>query len=216
MIRYIPVRLSFVLFLIVALNTTFVTPCRARTQESKVTVAFLGVHGEGLQEKVQDKILNDFLAMLQLEPSLEVLTPSELRKSIGDERVDRMLLDLPQDSLLNLCSLLTVDYLYAAKFRNQSKDSSKVILVGNFYRYDRLTGATYSYSVLKFYEDFPDELRTIKEQFVLTIIPRRQSIFTNWPFLVIAAIAVVGIFILFFSKTGGGEVGDRPVEPTPT
>ena len=216
MIRHIPVRLSFVSFLIMALNLMVIAPCRVVAQEKQVRVGFLGVRFEGLPEKVRDKIQNDFLAMLEIEPAFKVQTPSDIRKSLGAERVDRLLNGLDPDSLLYLCSDLGIDHLYAAKIENQSKDSSKIILVGSFNRYDRLTGATYSYSMLKYYDDFPEELRTIKEQFILTVIPRQESILTKWPFFVVAGLAVVGIFILILSRTGGGEVGDRPVEPTPT
>ena len=216
MIRHIPVKLSFVSFLIIALILMVVAPGRAVAQEKQVRVGFLGVRFEGLPEKVQDKIQNDFLAMLEIEPTFKVHTPSDLKTLLGEERVDRLLNGLQEDSLVYLCSLLNLDYLFGSKIHNQSKDSNQIILVGSFNRFDRSTSAAYSYEIKRFYNDFPEELRTIKEQFILTIIPRSESIFSKWPFILVAGLAVVGMFLLFFTKTSAGEEGARPPEPTPT
>lgn len=216
MIRKIPLRFPFVFFLVFSLNFTVVAPSWTFAQEKKVLVGFLGVRFAGLPEKLEEKIQNDFLAMLEIEEVFKVMTPSDIRKSLDPERFERLLDGLDPDSLFALCSELGVDYLYAAKIQNQSKDSTRTILVGSFNRYDRPTGASYSYSMLRFYEDFPEELRTIKEQFILTVIPRRESILSKWPFILVAGLAVVGIFLLFFTKTSAGEEGQRPPEPTPT
>ncbi|MBI4428292.1 MAG: hypothetical protein HY562_04160 [Ignavibacteriales bacterium] len=212
MIRYIRIRPLPVIILCVTLNLPPLAHLHA--DENPVKVAFIGVYFDGLNEKSQDKISNDFLAMLQLEPSLAVTTPDEVERLIGSGRVKVLLKENSKDSLFHLAALLEVDHVFAAKVSNESKDTNQVILVGSFSRYDRWTGASYSYSILKFYQNFHEDLKLIKEQFVTSILPRKETILSKWPFFVVAGLAVIGIFFLLFTKTTGGEDDRPPGDPT--
>jgi hypothetical protein len=135
---------------------------------------------------------------------------------LGKERLAAILQGMNRDTLLYVATILGVDYVYVSKLANESKDSARIILVGSFARYDRLTGSSYSYSILKFYQNFHEDLKLIKEQFVSTILPKKESILSKWPFFVIAGLAIVGIILLFITPTKSGEEGTRPPEPTPT
>jgi len=216
MIRKIRVYPWFVVFLSLSVNAMYAFPGRGGDDGVQVKVAFLGVYFEGLDQKIQEKILNDFLTMFQLEPSINLQTPTEIEGKLGRERVDLLLKNLSADSLLNIGTILGVDYIYAAKLANESKDSNQVILAGSFHRYDRLTGATYSYSILKFYQNFHEDLKIIKDQFVSTIKPRQESIFSKWPVFLLAGIVLVGLIILFLAPGKTAGEGTLPPEPTPT
>lgn len=215
MIRRLRINTGFVVFLCASMNLMYAAPVAVRTEKPTVKVAFIGIHFEGLEEKVREKIANDFLTMLQLESQLDVKTPSEVEQMLGTERATRLLHELPKDSLLRLGSVLGVDYVFAAKLANESKDSGRIIIVGSFNRYDCLTGASYSYSILRFYQDFREDMKVIKEQFVLTAVPRKESVFTKWPFLVVAGLTLAGIFLLFFSKGKTTGEGQTPPEIPP-
>lgn len=217
MLRKLARQPTVVYMLVGALLVFNVAPGYAQTNPDVVRVAFLGVRFEDVKADVQAKLQTDLLWLMTAEKSLQVLSPEDVRDRIGEREVSALLQNLSKDSVLALSEKLEVDFIYAGELANQSRDQRRILLVGKFQRYDRSTRAVYEYEILKYYEDFSQELQMIKQQFVNTILPPPSSSFfaQNWPVLILGGIVLVGILAILLGPGKTTVEGNPPPEPIP-
>lgn len=177
-------------------------------------VALVGVRCTDLKPAEEAKIVNDLLNLLQLEPSLVVVTPDESVRILGSATIDSLIL-LHSIPLLDQASqTLGVEYLFFGDIRNESRDRSRTLLAGRYYRFDRVTSALFSIEILKYYESFHEELITIRREFVETILPREGSILLSWPVLLLFGITVVGMMALILKPGKASLEGTNNPPPT--
>lgn len=183
-------------------------------QTTVVKVAFIGIAFEDVSPDIQKKILNDLLALLQEERSLLTLTPEDVQERIGEERRAQLLAQLQKTSILDLAAQLDVDYVFAGKLSNQSRDPQRTLLVGSIQRFDRATRASFSIDILRYANDLGEDFKKIKQEFIATILPSTSSTLASaLPVLIVGGIALIGILALLLStgKTSGEE--RTPNEP---
>jgi hypothetical protein len=186
----------------------------AFAQTSVVKVAFLGIAFEDVSPEIQKKVSDDLLSLLREERSLLTLTPDEIRERIGEERRAQLVAQMQRSSMLDLAAQLDVDYIFAGRLSNQSKDPNRTLLVGSIQRFDRATRATFSYDILRYAHDLGEDLKKIKHELVVTILPSTSSSLADaLPLLIVGGIALLGILALLLStgKTSGEE--RTPNEP---
>ncbi len=205
-------RKTSIAFLLVAAITVFeVTPGYANQNERLVKVAFVGVRFENLKTEIQNRIESDILRLMVEEKTLEVLPPQEVVRLVGRDKVMELENNLSKDSLLALAASLQVDYVFAGQLRNESSDTNRTLLAGRIVRVDRPTSLMYTLEVVRYYEEFSQDLVKIKLEFVTTIVPPPQSFFLrHWPVLVLGGIAVAGMIALILGVgRGASESGEQ-------
>lgn len=192
-----------------------VTPTAlACAQTTVVKVAFIGIAFEEVNPDLQKKITDDLLALLREERSLLTLTPEDVQERIGEERKAQLLAQLQKNDILDLAAQLEVDYVFAGKLSNQSRDPQRTLLVGSLQRFDRATRASFSIDILRYANDLGEDFKKIKQEFIITILPSSsRSLADVLPILLVGGIALVGILALLLStgKTSGEE--RTPSEP---
>lgn len=192
-----------------------VTPTAlAFAQTTVVKVAFIGIAFEEVNPDLQKKITDDLLALLREERSLLTLTPEDVQERIGEERKAQLLAQLQKNDILDLAAQLEVDYVFAGKLSNQSRDPQRTLLVGSIQRFDRATRASFSIDILRYANDLGEDFKKIKQEFIVTILPATSSSLADvLPILLVGGIALVGILALLLStgKTSGEE--RTPSEP---
>lgn len=181
-----------------------------------VNVAFAGVAFDDVGEREQEKILDDLLRILQVEPTLNVMTPQDVRMRLGDEKYQELLQSRSKQALAEAAATLGVEYVFIGTLVNQSRDPNKILLSGHYYRFDRATGALFSIEILKYFESFHEEIIKIKREFVATIIPEAGgSFFTSWPVLLFFGLTIVGVMALILSPGKSsleGQNNPGPIE----
>jgi hypothetical protein len=181
-----------------------------------INIAFAGVLFEDVGEREREKILNDLTGILQVEPTLNVMTHQDVLARLGEAEYRELLTTRSKQACADAARSLGVDYIFFGTLGNQSKDPNRVLLSGRYYRFDRQTGALFSIEILKFFDSFHEEIIKIKREFVTTIIPEQSgSFFTSWPVLLFFGITIVGVMALILrpGKTSlEGENNPGPIE----
>lgn len=203
----------FIVYLVSA--ALLVTPTAlAYAQTTMVKVAFIGIAFEDVSPDIQKKITDDLLALLREERLLSILTPEDVQERIGEERRAQLLAQLQKTSILDLALQLDVDYVFAGKLSNQSRDPQRTLLVGSVQRFDRATRASFSIDILRYANDLGEDFTKIKQELVVTILPSTSSALASaLPLLIVGGIALIGVLALLLStgKTSGEE--RTPNEP---
>jgi hypothetical protein len=199
MLRHRTLRRAVSLIVCIAFLTVYVFPSSIQEGNGRLRVAFLGIRYTNLSPGEEEKITNDLLNLLQIEASLSVVTQAEAERVVGREVVESLITARSKAELAKVSSQLGVEHLFFGRIANQSKEASRTLLAGEYYRYDSVTDALFSVEILKYYDSFHEELMKIRREFVLTILPRQESILASWPILLLFGITVVGLLALILS-----------------
>ena len=204
---------------ILALNYAQIVPSFAgeKSKSNKIKVAFAGIQFDDMPADVRDRILQRVQEMLENESAFELAKPEEVEKKLGAEKLSQFFSQPDSAAFRTLAAELQTDYLFAGRIANQSRETNRVLLVGELVRYDRATNILNKFEVLKYYDNFGVELLKFQEEFVKTIVPLSQGSSKTLPFIVLGGITLAGIVALVLSASrqgaegeGGGGSTDRP------
>lgn len=198
----------------VVIGLTQVASGFAGRDNNRVTAAFAGIHFENLAPDVQGRILDRMLEILEGQPSLEVVKPTEVEETIGKSELAAYLQRADSASFAALAHRLDVDYLYAGRLSNNARESDRILLVGYLFRFDRSTGLFHRFEVLKYYDTFGVELIRFEKEYVKTIVAGTRK--HTWPWLVLAGVGVAGIIALTLAstkKSGESKPPPPPIRP---
>ncbi|MFQ5639116.1 MAG: hypothetical protein ACE5IR_14125 [bacterium] len=184
----------------------------ALADSKKVRVAFAGVKFEDLPEDIEKRIFDRLKNQLS-RSSLELINPSDVQAAIGSEKMEAFFDKLDHASFSALAEKLQVDYVFAGHIGNNSRDPERILLVGDLFRYDRVSNLKHRFEILKYYDNIGVELLKFRQEFVRTIEPEEQVKSKFAPYLLLAGIAAVGIATFAFVKVSTkneGQPGQRP------
>ena len=204
-----------IVFLLI-FSVTFIQIVPSFADSKKVRVAFIGIQFEELPADIQKRILEKVTNLFTEESSLQLAKPTDIQAIFGREKVAEFLKQQDNTSFLNMVEELDVDYIFSGRISNNSRESGRILLVGELYRYDRVSNLRHKYEVLKYYENFGVELVKFKHEFVKTIVPYEGSGRKIVPYLVLAGVILAGTAAFALVKMeliGSGDPGENPVEP---
>lgn len=176
-------------------------------------VAYAGiqvVNVEPWAEQELNKIMDAIF--IELNPSQLILIDEVQR--LATPQVDSLFLDMTDVRFQQVAEKTGAIYIFAGKFKNVSPDESRIMIQGDFYRYNANLKSSYRYEVLKYYERMNTEAAVIQKQLVDSI----PSV-TNPPTIKQVVYVFGGIILLGFllmSLTGmnvwseGGNGGNGP------
>ena len=208
---------TLAVLLIFAVGHAQVVPTFAGAKSDKPRVAFVGISFQGVPEEIQAKIQGRLLETIQSGSTLEVMTPDNLQKKLGTGKIAEFFSTADSSAFRKLADELETDYVFAGRLEGQVRESDRLLLVGEFNRYDRASHLLHRFEVLKYYDNLGVELVKFKEEYAVTIAPQTGSQSKLAPWLVLGGVTVVGIvaMLLTFGRAGaegdgGSGGGDRP------
>ncbi len=216
--RQSSIKTTLAFLLIFALNNAQIVPCLAgeKNKSNKVKVAFLGIKFDDMPADVRDKVLQRVQELLEKESAFELTKPQEVEKKLGAEKLAQFFVQPDSAAFRALTEELQTDYLFAGSIANQSREPTRVLLVGELVRFDRATNILNKFEVLKYYDNFGVELLKFQEEFVKSIVPVNQG-GKVLPFIVLGGVTIAGIVALVLSTSrqgaegeGSGGSADRP------
>lgn len=180
------------------------------TTGKPATIAFAGIEVENVEpwveKEFQDKIKRIFE---DIDPDL--LIPPETVKSMAGEQVDSLFSNISDPSFRRVADQLDAKYVFAGKFKNVSPDNQRIMIQGDFYRYNAQLNTNFRYEVLKYYERINDETKVMKTQLVDSLPAVSKPASFKQIAMVFGTVILVGI--LFMSITGtkvwGESTGDN-------
>lgn len=182
----------------------------------KLPVALIAIRFENVPGGVRERIDDRLSSLLTSESAMDVTRQPGIDHTTTSELPNKDGMDGSLEELARFADKLEVEYIYGGHISNNSTDEDRVLLVGEFWRYDRATGLRHTFEILKYYENFGLELLRFRNEFVRTVVADRNTGPKILPFLVLAGVAIVGIATFAIVSTEGGTSGgggQAPVTP---
>ena len=204
---------SFTFYTII-LSTILFYKLSAQDQPSKVLYA--GVEIEGLESWMKEEFEQKFNKIFEDITAGQMIDDKNALDVAGEE-LDSLFSEINDFRFKQVADKMDVAYIFAGKFKNVSPDDRKVMIQGEFYRYNAQLNSSFRYDVLRYYERMDAEARVIKQQMVdsLPTITTPSS-FKN-VLLLFGSILLVGILLMSLAGTDYNSTGDgsggTPVTP---
>ena len=203
---------SFTFYTII-LSTILFYKLSAQDQSSKVLYA--GVKIEGLESWMKEEFEQKFNKIF--EDITDQMIDDKNALNVAGEELDSLFSEINDFRFKQVADKMDVTYIFAGKFKNVSPDDRKVMIQGEFYRYNAQLNSSFRYDVLRYYERMDAEARAIKQQMVDSLpTVTTPSSFKN-VLLLFGSILLVGILLMSLAGTDYNSTGDgsggTPVTP---
>ena len=203
---------SFTFYTII-LSTILFYKLNAQVQPSKVLYA--GVKIEGLESWMKEEFELKFNKIF--EDITDQMIDDKNVLDVAGEELDSLFSEINDFRFKQVADKMDVAYIFAGKFKNVSPDDRKVMIQGEFYRYNAQLNSSFRYDVLRYYERMDAEARVIKQQMVDSLpTVTTPSSFKN-VLLLFGSILLVGILLMSLAGTDYNSTGDgsggTPVTP---
>ena len=204
---------SFTFYTII-LSTIFSYKLSAQDQPSKVLYA--GVKIEGLESWMKEEFEQKFNKIFE-DITADQMIDDKNALDVAGEELDSLFSEINDFRFKQVADKMDVTYIFAGKFKNVSPDDRKVMIQGEFYRYNAQLNSSFRYDVLRYYERMDAEARVIKQQMVDSLpTVTTPSSFKN-VLLLFGSILLVGILLMSLAGTDYNSTGDgsggTPVTP---
>ena len=204
---------SFTFYTII-LSTIFSYKLSAQDQPSKVLYA--GVKIEGLESWMKEEFELKFNKIFE-DITADQMIDDKNALDVAGEELDSLFSEINDFRFKQVADKMDVAYIFAGKFKNVSPDDRKVMIQGEFYRYNAQLNSSFRYDVLRYYERMDAEARVIKQQMVDSLpTVTTPSSFKN-VLLLFGSILLVGILLMSLAGTDYNSTGDgsggTPVTP---
>ena len=204
---------SFTFYTII-LSTILFYKLNAQTQSSKVLYA--GVEIEGLESWMKEEFELKFTKIFE-DITADQMIYYKNALDVAGEELDSLFSEINDFRFKQVSDKMDVGYIFAGKFKNVSPDDRKVMIQGEFYRYNAQLNSSFRYDVLRYYERMDAEARVIKQQMVDSLpTVTTPSSFKN-VLLLFGSILLVGILLMSLAGTDYNSTGDgsggTPVTP---
>ena len=204
---------SFTFYTII-LSTIFSYKLSAQDQPSKVLYA--GVKIEGLESWMKEEFELKFNKIFE-DITADQMIDDKNALNVAGEELDSLFSEINDFRFKQVADKMDVAYIFAGKFKNVSPDDRKVMIQGEFYRYNAQLNSSFRYDVLRYYERMDAEARVIKQQMVDSLpTVTTPSSFKN-VLLLFGSILLVGILLMSLAGTDYNSTGDgsggTPVTP---
>ena len=203
---------------IILINTILLAQAKIVSSSGKpVKVAYAGIKIENMESWAEAELQNKFKSIFSgLNPS-QVILSEEVNK-IAKAQVDSLFLDMIDiKSFQSLAEKTGAQYVFVGKFKNVSPDESRIMVQGDFYRYNAALKSSFRYEVLKYYERMNDETEVIKKQLVDSIPNAAKPASARQLLIVFGVILLAGFLFMSLTGTdvwaeGDGQGGEQPTE----
>ena len=204
---------SFTFYTII-LSTILFYKLNAQTLPSKVLYA--GVEIEGLESWMKEEFELKFNKIFE-DITADQMIDDKNALDVAGEELDSLFSEINDFRFKQVADKMDVAYIFAGKFKNVSPDDRKVMIQGEFYRYNAQLNSSFRYDVLRYYERMDAEARVIKQQMVDSLpTVTTPSSFKN-VLLLFGSILLVGILLMSLAGTDYNSTGDgsggTPVTP---
>ena len=204
---------SFTFYPII-LSTILFYKLSAQVQPSKVLYA--GVEIEGLESWMKEEFELKFNKIFE-DITADQMIDDKNALDVAGEELDSLFSEINDFRFKQVADKMDVAYIFAGKFKNVSPDDRKVMIQGEFYRYNAQLNSSFRYDVLRYYERMDAEVRVIKQQMVDSLpTVTTPSSFKN-VLLLFGSILLVGILLMSLAGTDYNSTGDgsggTPVTP---
>ena len=179
-------------------------------------IAYAGIKIDNVEPWVKKELTRKMESMFD-GLSKDIFIPLETVKTLAKSEVQELFIEVTDSSLQKIANKTDAKYVFVGTFNNVSPDDRRIMVQGNFYRYNSELKSKFRYEVLKYYERMNDEVLVIKKQLVDSIPATTTPPTLKNMLIVFGTVLIVGIFFMSLTGTSifaeGGNTGGLP---TPT
>ena len=202
-------------FALILSSTLLFAQVKTAAKPSKI--AYVGIQVENVESWVNNELqkkINLIFNDLDQEKLIMPLKANEL----AEDQISLLFKEINDANFQKIADKTGANYVFAGKFKNVSPDESRIMIQGDFYRYNAQLKTSFKYEVLKYYKRMDDEAKVIKQQMVDSIpySPKPAS-FRQITF-VFGGILLIGFVFMTLTGTNvwmdgeGNESGETPTE----
>ena len=187
-----------------------------KTSQTTVKIANAGVQIENVDPWVEEELSKKMQTIFEgVNP--EQFLPLNKVQDLAQSEINELFSAISDSNFQKVADKAGAKYVFAGKFKNLSHHERRIMVQGEFYRYNAEVKSKFRYEVLKYYERMGDEATIIKKQLVDSIPATANPATFRQVGLLFGLILVMGLFFMSLSGTsvwgeGGGDTG----LPTPT
>ena len=186
------------------------------SSKNPVKVAYAGIQVENVNPWAETELQNKLRAIFDGLNPKQIIRVKEVQL-VARAQVDSLFLNMADAQFQRVADQTGAQYVFAGKFKNVSPDESRIMIQGDFYRYNAQLKSSYRYEVLKYYERMGNEATVIQTQLVDSIPSAANPASLKQVAMVFGTILLVGILFMSLTGTnvwaeGNGGNGQPPVE----
>jgi hypothetical protein len=208
-------KIFFKPLVLILVNTILLAQVGTGRTNKTLKVAYAGVQVINVDpwvEKELNKIMDDIF--IGLNPSQLIL--AEEIQLLANSQIDTLFMDMTDARFQQVAEKTGAVYVFAGKFKNVSPNESRIMIQGDFYRYNAQLKSSYRYEVLKYYEHMGSEATIIQNQLVDTIPSTANPSSFKQVAMVFGAILLVGVLFMSLTGTNIWSEGNGGNVPPPT
>jgi len=179
-------------------------------------IAYAGVKIENVEPWVKKELSRKMESIFN-GLNKDVFIPLETVETLAQSEIQELFVEVTDSNLQKVADKTDSKYVFVGIFNNVSPDDRRIMIQGNFYRYNSELKSKFRYEVLKYYERMNDEVLVIKKQLVDSIPAATTPPSLRNMIIVFGTVLIVGIFFMTLTGTSiFAEGGNSGGLPTPT
>jgi len=190
--------------------------CQIKTGQSTTKIAYAGIQIDNVEPWVKEDLIKKMGSIFEGINPDQFISTQTVQNSAQSE-LNQLFMEFSDSSFQKIADKTGAKYVFAGKFKNVSPDDRRIMIQGEFYRYNAELKSKFRYEVLKYYERMNDEATIIKKQLVDSIPATASPATFKQVGILFGLILVIGL--LFMSMAGTsvwGEGSGASGLPSPT
>ena len=201
---------------LVIILTSCVLFAQEKSTEPTSKIAFAGIQIENVEPWVETELTKKMNSIFD-GLSKDIFVPLQSVETLAQSEIQELFSEVTDSSFQKVADKTGAKYVFVGIFNNVSPDDRRIMVQGNFYRYNSQLKSKFRYEVLKYYERMNDEALVIKKQLVDSIPATSTPPTLRNMVIVFGTVLLLGIFFMTLTGTSVfAEGGDSGGLPTPT
>ena len=190
---------------------------QVKTTVKASKIVYVGLKVEDVEPWVKDELekkMNIIFNDLEQEKLIMPIKANEL----AEDQVSLLFNEVNDKNFQKVADKTGAKYIFAGSFKNVSPDDSRIMIQGDFYRYNAQLKSSFKYEVLKYYERMDDEAKVIKKQMIDSIPYTPKPASFRQIAYVFGGVLLIGLVFMTLTGTNvwmdgdGSGTGENPTE----
>ena len=190
---------------------------QVKTTVKASKIVYVGLQVEDVEPWVKDELewkINIIFNDLDQEKLIMPIKAYEL----AQDQVSLLFNEVKDNNFQKIADKTGGKYIFAGSFKNVSPDDSRIMIQGDFYRYNAQLKSSFKYEVLKYYERMDDEAKVIKKQMIDSIPYTPKPASFRQIAYVFGGVLLIGLVFMTLTGTNvwmdgdGSGTGENPTE----
>ena len=190
---------------------------QVKTTVKASKIVYVGLQVEDVEPWVKDELERKMNTIFNDLDQEKLILPIEANE-LAEDQVSLLFNEVNDKNFQKIADKTGAKYIFAGSFKNVSPDDSRIMIQGDFYRYNSQLKSSFKYEVLKYYERMDDEAKVIKKQMIDSIPYTPKPASFRQIAYVFGGVLLIGIIFMTLTGTNvwmdgdGSGTGENPTE----